>query len=205
LSSYQGVLNLLPPALGVILLCSAASKFRHPKGFILTVVNYRVMPVGCAMVVGRILPYAELAVGGLLISGAYSKVATAAASALLLSFTLAVGINVLRGRDIDCGCFGSHSHPIRARLLLQDVSLTMLSLLVCERIPAWTETDPSSSMTARYLVGLIALCLVTIWALPSASSTFKFGSSVGNGSAAAPKRRPMFKRLFARKKFEEVF
>lgn len=91
--------------LGAVFLVSAIPKLRHPRGFVLMVLEYRILPPSLGELYAWMLPPLELFVGLLLLTGAAVRVATIMASFLLLSFIAAIGINLARGRDLDCGCF----------------------------------------------------------------------------------------------------
>ena len=70
--------------------------------------NFRVLPGVLVVPVTRVLPPAELALAVGLLVPATRSLAAAGALVLLLAFTVAIGVNVARGRtDIDCGCFRS--------------------------------------------------------------------------------------------------
>lgn len=68
--------------------------------------NYELLPVRLVRPVARALGPAEVA-GAILLAAGLATTATAAVLATMLAiFTAAVVVNLLRGRDIDCGCFG---------------------------------------------------------------------------------------------------
>jgi hypothetical protein len=124
---------------------SAVPKLRHPRGFLLAVLLYRVLPPRLGTLYARILPPLELFVALLLLSGTAVRLAATIAAALLLSFMLAVGINIARGRDLDCHCFG---HAINRRigwpLMLQDGALLLASIAVAALSTAWISAEPWS-------------------------------------------------------------
>src|SRR5215813_6110719 len=86
---------------------SAAIKFAALEDFGQAVEAYRVVPESTAPVVAWIVPVLELgSAAGLLYAGTRSAAAMIL-FVLLILFTLAIGLNLARGRrDIDCGCFG---------------------------------------------------------------------------------------------------
>src|SRR5262249_55046940 len=55
---------------------------------------------------GIILPWIELALGALLILGQWTTRAAEASIGLLLIFSIAIFINLLRGNRVECHCFG---------------------------------------------------------------------------------------------------
>jgi len=96
-------------ALGVTFLMSSMSKLRHPRAFVLDVLDYRILPPRLARAYGRLLPAAEFVCGLALVAGVWPPGTGVLAGALLMSFLVAVAINLARGRTMDCHCFGSHS------------------------------------------------------------------------------------------------
>ncbi len=120
----MGIEVLLSAVLGSVFLASAVPKLRHPKGFILAVLEYRVLPPQLGWFYARLIPPLELLLALLLLTGTAVRVAAVLVSMLLLSFIVAVSINLARGRDLDCHCFGhTRKQPIGWRLLLQDAVL----------------------------------------------------------------------------------
>lgn len=74
--------------------------------------------------VASLLPLFELAVGASLLIGFGGRVAAVSLVFVLLVFTSAVAANLLRGRDIDCGCLTSVSpRKIGWSLVMQDLAL----------------------------------------------------------------------------------
>jgi hypothetical protein len=94
--------------LALVFALSAWTKFSDPERFAGVLADYRVLPEGLVRLMAWAVPTAEAAaVLGLLLAplGTASGIF---AGALLLLFSGAVLINLLRGRThIDCGCFGS--------------------------------------------------------------------------------------------------
>jgi thiol-disulfide isomerase/thioredoxin len=74
------------------------------------------------------LAIAELAVAALLIPGSTAVVGAAAALALLLLFSGAIGVSLARGRAPDCHCFGRlHSAPAGRGTLARNGALASLA------------------------------------------------------------------------------
>ena len=55
--------------LGIIFLTSAVPKLRHPKGFVLAVLEYRVLPPRLSWYYARLVPPLEFLLALLLLSG----------------------------------------------------------------------------------------------------------------------------------------
>src|SRR5581483_5925414 len=87
---------------------SAAMKLAAPPEFQAAVENYRIVPPPLAPMIAWTLPVLELAGALGLVAASTRYAAAAALIALLAIFTLAIAINLARGRrDLDCGCFGA--------------------------------------------------------------------------------------------------
>lgn len=93
--------------LAIIFAGAAISKLRNRGEFHGIVRNFRLLPESVDGIFAATLPWAELAIAGLLlIGGGVTAYSGAAAAALLLVFASAIAINIARGRrEIDCGCY----------------------------------------------------------------------------------------------------
>lgn len=153
--------------LGVIFLISSVPKLRYPKGFILTVLEYRVLPPSMGRLYGRVLPPLEFLLALLLLTGTVIYLAAILTALLLLSFMIAMSINIARGRDMDCHCFGT---KVRRRtgwpLVLQDSLLMGATVVVTLLTSAHTMLeswsifriiDPGSSTSFLALLASVGL------------------------------------------------
>ncbi len=114
--------------MGVVFLYAAWTKLRQPwLLFAMTIDAYGILPQWAVMAVARTLPWAELALGVLLISGKWIRLSASAASAILLCFFVILLRAYLKGMQIDCGCFGA-GDVISPRTLLRDGGLLAASL-----------------------------------------------------------------------------
>jgi len=114
--------------LGAVFVYAAWVKLREPwQVFANSVANYDVLPMWAAKLVARTLPWAEMLLGLLLISGRFLRVSSIAASALLLGFFAIMVRTYASGIQIECGCFGP-GDIISPRTLARDGSLLLASL-----------------------------------------------------------------------------
>jgi uncharacterized membrane protein YphA (DoxX/SURF4 family) len=89
------------------------------------------LPEALGTPLARALPVVELAVAAALGSGGASRSGAAGALVLLGAFSVAVAVNLARGRTPDCHCFGQmHSRPIGAGTLARNAALSGLSGVV---------------------------------------------------------------------------
>jgi putative oxidoreductase len=132
-------------ALGGVFLFGALSKLRHQKSFILTVVEYRILPLKMSKLYALLIPPLELLVALMAITGVALSITAIIMSCLLISFIIAIGVNVIRGRDFDCGCFGSMKRgQISKKLLVYDGLLLGMAILLTIITPKWIEIEPWS-------------------------------------------------------------
>jgi uncharacterized membrane protein YphA (DoxX/SURF4 family) len=92
--------------LGGLFLSSALGKLANWRGFVQGTLDYRLLPERAARTFAALLPWLELALAGALILGVALSVAGLAASLLLICFTIAVIVNLRRGREVACSCYG---------------------------------------------------------------------------------------------------
>lgn len=93
--------------LAIVFIGGAWQKLRDMDGLSAAIEQYRLLPPDLAAPAARALVAAELAAGLLLLPVPTRGTGAALAAPLLAAVTLAVMINLLRGRSaIDCGCGG---------------------------------------------------------------------------------------------------
>ena len=115
-------------ALGAVFVYAAWTKLRAPwQGFASAVDAYGLLPMWAVKLVARALPWAELLIGLLLVSGRFLRLSSIAASALLLGFFAVMVRTYASGIQIECGCFGP-GDAISIRSLARDGSLLLVSL-----------------------------------------------------------------------------
>ena len=112
--------------LGLVLGWAGIVKIRNPEAFIKIVTAYDLLSEELAVLWGIFLPWIELVTGSFLFLGLWHKSAVLSSSGLFLIFAVAVSINILRGADIACGCFGFNDTNLYV-VLLQD----LVFLLCC--------------------------------------------------------------------------
>jgi len=89
-----------------LLLWAGIAKVSDRQEAILAVGAYDVLPLGMVEAVATLLPWAEIAMGVLLILGLFTRFAGTSTAALAAVFIAAMGQAKARGLAIDCGCFG---------------------------------------------------------------------------------------------------
>lgn len=102
----DGVGLLARFGLAAVLLISGALKVVDPAQTLIAVRAYEVLPAALTGPVAHGLPLLELALGTLLVAGAFTRWTAAVSAGLLVVLVLAVAQAWARGLSIDCGCFG---------------------------------------------------------------------------------------------------
>ncbi len=89
-----------------IFLYSGYVKMQSPLQFAATLTAYQLFPERLIPVIVTCLPWIEVALGILLLTGWKVRYFAAATTGLLLMFTLVLVVTYFRGIEADCGCFG---------------------------------------------------------------------------------------------------
>ncbi|MBS3819555.1 DoxX family membrane protein [bacterium] len=116
--------------LGGIFIWSGVMKIMNPLEFAQDIENYRVFPQVLSFFLALILPWIELFCGLFLIIGLFLQASSFLLSVLLFCFLILVGTTILRGIDIQCGCFGALSLKTNYKLFLTDLLLLFFALSI---------------------------------------------------------------------------
>lgn len=92
--------------LGGVLVVAGALKVGAVGESILAVRAYRLLPYDLTTVVGTVLPFAEVVLGLLLITGTFTRISGILGALLMVAFIIGIGSAWARGLTLDCGCFG---------------------------------------------------------------------------------------------------
>lgn len=105
-------------AVGLVLLVAGAAKLRQPE-WTVTAAAF-----GAPRWMAVPLPWAEVAVGALLVTGAGLPWATLAAAGMVTAFTFLVALRLVLGQAVPCGCFGETSpRPVGPDTLIRNLVL----------------------------------------------------------------------------------
>jgi len=130
--------------LGGVFLVAGGLKVIDPQSSVAAVRAYRLLPSSLVTIVGWGLPFAEIALGVLLLAGIATRLVAVASAVLLLVFIAAVTSAAARGLSIDCGCFGgggdvAPGQTAYATEIVRDVGLLLLAV--------WLVWQPRSRLT----------------------------------------------------------
>lgn len=121
-------LLLLRFIVGGIFIWAAVAKIADPLSFAQDVKNYRLVGQTLSFLTAIILPWLELVAGVCLIIGVFPRSSALLISGLLVFFIILVAVTMIRGIDVDCGCFGTFSRKADLWLILEDALWLAMSL-----------------------------------------------------------------------------
>ncbi len=138
------LVTLLRVGLGVIFILAAWPKLADPEGFAVAISHYRMVPEPVERVLALVLPPLEMLAGVCLVLGVLDAGASAIVAALMVVFTLAVGVALGRGLDISCGCFDTAGGAkVGLRKIAENVVLTLAALRVAFGDRSWLSLGDS--------------------------------------------------------------
>ncbi len=100
---------LLRLAVAGLLAAAGGMKLGDPEAFALAIANYHLLPRQALQPLAYLLPLLELAAAGALFQRPLRGAGWRLSCGLFATFSLAVGLALVRGLDISCGCFGGSS------------------------------------------------------------------------------------------------
>ena len=100
------VLALLRVGLGALFAWEALTKIPNMELFAEETANYRLLPAALVPAFTVCLLGVEILAGGLLVAGLAVRAAAAMTGLMLVAFIVALSQALLRGINLQCGCFG---------------------------------------------------------------------------------------------------
>lgn len=118
--------------LGITFVYASWDKILHPEAFAQAIANYRILPSFLVGIMAVAMPWIELFCGLFLILGLFVRSSALILSLMFVMFSIALSSTVIRGIDIDCGCFSvtKSEHAVNLNLIFRDLGYLVLSLHV---------------------------------------------------------------------------
>lgn len=114
--------------LGAVFVYAAYVKLRDPwQLFAMSINSYDVLPLAMAETAARVIPWVELALGLMVISGIWLRISGTILSLVLLTFFTLMVRAYAKGMQINCGCFGP-GEAISWKTLLRDGSMAAAAI-----------------------------------------------------------------------------
>ncbi len=116
---------------GIVFIIASIDKIAAADAFAASVHAYELVPDFLVNAAALVIPWLELLCGIFLIVGFKVRASALVILILLVVFTSAMAIALMRGLTIDCGCFGKeHASPVSWIKVLEDIGLALLSIYV---------------------------------------------------------------------------
>lgn len=136
--------------LGGVWIVAGALKVADPSQAVQSVAAYHLLPLWMARVVGWGLPFAEVALGLVLISGLFTRWAAVLSGGLQLILMIGLVSAWGRGLSIDCGCFSAGgevapSATTYVQSLIRDVAFLLAA--------AWLVWQPVTRLSLDTVTG----------------------------------------------------
>lgn len=131
--------------LGGMFVYAGYAKLKEPFLFEIAVDSYQILPSWGVIVVARTLPWLEIALGLVLLSGWKLRYFSAFATALIGFFLALMAISFSRGVEATCGCFG-FGERVSAWTLERDSMILLVALYLTLYSWITRRTSPARAM-----------------------------------------------------------
>lgn len=115
---------------GIVFIYASIDKIADPGQFARIVYNYHMLPGSLINIFALILPWVEMICGISLILGIYKEGSVLIFNLMVLAFIIGISVNIIRGVNLECGCFtvSSKSRSNAIDLLIRDIGLLVLTV-----------------------------------------------------------------------------
>ena len=137
--THPYVVLLLRFYIGGIFIYAGIHKINHTGQFLLAIATYGVVPFWACEILAEVLPWVELISGILLVAGIGARYAASLIGLLLVMFSYAIFINLLRHTKIPCRCFSAGGSIISWWTFLRDIIWLLMAIYLCslKHHPLW--------------------------------------------------------------------
>lgn len=116
--------------IGGVFIYASMYKINYPWEFAETIAGYQLVPFWSVNLLAVAMPWLELVCGVLLVVGIRSKSAVAIIAGMLVLFTVAIALSLIRNIPIGCGCFSSVGENISWMTVVRDLVWLAMSIQV---------------------------------------------------------------------------
>ena len=128
MAGNRTVLVFFRVVLGGLFVYAGAVKALDPLDFAQNIRNYRLIGQELSFLAAVFLPWVEILAGTFLIAGVWRRGAALTVSGLLVFFIVLTLVTMVRGIDVDCGCFGSLSRKSGVGVIVEDALMLAMGL-----------------------------------------------------------------------------
>lgn len=130
LLTHRYVVLILRFYIGGLFIYASMYKINYPAEFAETVASYQIVPYWAVNIFAVVLPWIELISGLLLVTGIRSQSAAVIIGLLMIMFTTATFINLIRDAPINCGCFQAVGEKISWLTIGRDIIWLIMTIHV---------------------------------------------------------------------------
>jgi len=124
-------LLFLRVSLGLVFVYAGVLKIQDPIAFAGSVAAYKLLPYFFNYLVAATIPWVELTSGLLLIIGYRVQAAAGIIAAMNILFIVLLASTIVRGLDIDCGCFRQGGEKTSAWIaIMRDILFLSVALIL---------------------------------------------------------------------------
>ena len=126
------IIDLIRIILGMLFLYAAIDKIIYPARFAEVIYHYKILPIPFINFFAIIIPWIEIGVGLSLIFNQYAEIGSLILVLLTTVFVIMIASAMMRGLNIECGCFSldSKSSYVGWKRILEDLVMIAGGLLV---------------------------------------------------------------------------
>jgi putative oxidoreductase len=140
-TSHQGagIRFVCQLVLGGVFILASLPKIAHPSAFAEAIGNYGIVPSFALFPMAITLAFTELVFGALVVMDIWTRISTAVLGLLLIVFIIALLSAIIRGLNIECGCFWDTLRVTKTRgsslwiTVLRDVLLLVPAYILFAR------------------------------------------------------------------------
>jgi len=127
----QYFLLTLRVTLGLVFIYAGLLKTRDPIAFAGSVAAYKLLPYFLNYLVAVTIPWVELTCGIFLLIGYRVRAAAGITAAMNILFIILLASTIMRGLDIDCGCFRQGGEKTSAWIaIMRDILFLSAALIL---------------------------------------------------------------------------
>ncbi len=115
---------------GYYFIYASMSKIPYPAQFAELLGEYRILPYWSIGLLAVVVPWVELISGLFLIMGLRTRAAASVIILLLITFNVLIGVNVVIGSPINCGCYDTVGEPVSWWKILKNTFWLLLTVQV---------------------------------------------------------------------------
>lgn len=116
--------------IAIVFIYAAVDKISDPYTFAVDIRNYQIIPEAFSNILAVILPWVELCCSLFILFGFYTRSSALLIASMLVVFIIAISLAMIRGLDIDCGCYHSmgNSSKVGFQKLIEDIIYLGMSI-----------------------------------------------------------------------------